>query len=319
MNFEQKDSLGFGVGLRSCHFHWLEQNLLPEQSGVDWFEAITENILDNHGYARSMLFKLRQHYPIVLHGVSLSIGSTDPLNTEYLNKLKVLAEELQPEWISDHLCWTGIMNINSHDLLPMPLTHESLEHVCSRIHKVQELLQRPLVLENPSSYLAFASNDYHEWEFLSEMVKRTDCQLLVDVNNIYVSGFNLGFDPKTYLSGIPIEAVKQVHLAGPTHMGTHLIDTHDQPVPEAVWEIYSDLLKRKQSPIATLLEWDADIPEFPELVSELNKAKQVLQGKVPIVSSDSVVQKPTKSNVISTPSQAQFDRVQTKFVEDTLD
>lgn len=308
-------SLGYGVGLRSCHFRWLEQNLLPEQSGVDWFEAITENILDHHGYARHMLFKLREHYPIVLHGVSMSIGSTDPLNENYLNKLKTLADELQPEWISDHLCWTGIMNLNSHDLLPMPLTHESLEHICQRIHHVQEKLQRPLVLENPSSYLAFQDNELHEWEFLAEMVKRTDCKLLIDVNNIYVSGFNLGFAASTYLQGIPLDAIQQIHLAGPTHMGSHLIDTHDQPVPTEVWQIYYDLIQASGKHIATLLEWDANIPDFPELVSELKLAKQVLQGSRPIVTAAQKADNNQNHTTISTPISAQIDRVTPQFAQ----
>ncbi|WP_417552761.1 DUF692 domain-containing protein [Marinomonas fungiae] len=281
INQSTTNSLGFGVGLRSCHFRWLEQNLTPDQSGVDFFEAITENFLDHQGYARHILFKLREHYPIVLHGVSLSIGSTDSLNLKYLNKLKLLANELEPEWISDHLCWTGMLGINSHDLLPMPLTSESLRHVCQRVEQVQEIIERPLVLENPSSYLEFQQNDYTEWDFISELVKQTGCQLLVDVNNIYVSSFNLGFDPKSYLLGLPLDAVIQCHLAGPSHLGSHMIDTHDQPVPTPVLALYKDFINACQRPISTLLEWDANIPEFPQLVEELNVAKACLKGPIP--------------------------------------
>lgn len=278
---DSQSSLGFGVGLRSCHFNWLERNLLPEQTEVDFFEAITENILDHNGYARQLLFKLREHYPVVLHGVSLSIGSTDPLDINYLNKVKALSKELQPEWVSDHLCWTGMMGVNTHDLLPMPLTQESLEHVVQKVHQVQEVLGRPMVLENPSSYLAFAQNDYHEWDFLAELVKQTECQLLLDLNNIYVSGFNLGFDPYEYLAGIPLQAVVQCHLAGPSDCGTHMIDTHDQPVPTPVWQLYEAFIKARGCHVATLLEWDANIPSFPELVKELNLAKDALQGRIP--------------------------------------
>lgn len=281
LNATTQASLGYGVGLRSCHFAWLEQHLLPEQSGVDFFEAITENILDHQGYARQLLFKLREHYPVVLHGVSLSIGSTDPLNLNYLNKVKALSQDLQPEWVSDHLCWTGMMGVNTHDLLPMPLTHESLAHVVQRVHQVQDILERPLVLENPSSYLAFSNNDYSEWDFLSTLVEQTGCQLLLDLNNIYVSGFNLGFDPYEYLAGIPLQAVVQCHLAGPSDCGTHMIDTHDQPVPTPVWQLYESFIKARGSHVATLLEWDANIPSFPELVQELNLAKETLQGRIP--------------------------------------
>jgi len=280
-NVATQESLGYGVGLRSCHFAWLERNLLPAQTGVDFFEAITENILDHGGYALQLLFKLREHYPIVLHGVSLSIGSTDPLNLDYLNKVKALSQALQPEWISDHLCWTGVMGVNTHDLLPMPLTHESLEHVVHKVHQAQEILGRPMVLENPSSYLEFAQNDYSEWDFLSELVKQTGCQLLLDLNNIYVSGFNLGFDPYEYLAGIPLQSVVQCHLAGPSDCGTHMIDTHDQPVPTPVWQLYEAFIKARGSHVTTLLEWDANIPSFPELVAELNLAKEALQGRIP--------------------------------------
>ncbi|GLX79207.1 UPF0276 protein [Thalassotalea insulae] len=276
-----KTSLGYGVGLRACHFTWLAQNILPEQTGVDWFEAITENILDHQGYARRLLFRLREHYPIVLHGVSMSIGSTDPINISYLTKLKKLEQELAPALVSDHLCWTGLQSVNSHDLLPMPLTNESLVHVTARIHQVQELLQRPLVLENPSTYMSFKQNEYQEWEFLSQLVASTGCQLLVDVNNIYVSSINHGFDAFEYLNGLPLSAVVQCHLAGATDMGEYLIDTHDKPVHSNVWQLYAALINACNRPISTLLEWDADIPAFPELVAELNLAKQVLKGSIP--------------------------------------
>lgn len=276
-----QSSLGYGVGLRSCHFPWLEQNLYPEQTGIDWFEVITENIMDNYGYARQFLLKIREYYPIALHGVSLSIGSTDPLNQDYLNKLKKLDQELKPDIISDHLCWTGVHGINSHDLLPVPLTQESLNHICNRLEQVQDYLARPILLENPSSYLSFTENEYHEADFLKELVKRTGCKLLIDLNNIYVSSINIGFDPYEYLIKLPIKDIHQCHLAGPTHMGTHLIDTHDQPVPDEVWKLYQYLIRISEGHISTLLEWDANIPDFPDLVAELNLAKKVLAGQLP--------------------------------------
>lgn len=309
---ELSTSMGFGVGLRSCHFAWLEQHLLPEQSGVDWFEAISENYLDHHGYARHLLFKLREHYPIALHGVSMSIGSSEPLNEHYLSKLRQLSQDLEPTLVSDHLCWTGIQGINSHELLPIPFTQESLNHVCLRVQQVQDYLQRPLVIENPSTYFSFQENELQEWEFLAQLVQRSGCRLLLDVNNVYVSARNLGFSVNDYMAGIPMDAVVQCHLAGPTDCGTHLIDTHDKPVPTAVWQLYQQMLEQAGRPISTLLEWDANIPEFPTLVDELNIAKSVLQGHIP-------QREPMKINedtVLSTPISDALGRKQFHSVQE---
>ncbi|WP_084144466.1 DUF692 domain-containing protein [Ferrimonas kyonanensis] len=281
--------LGLGVGLRSCHFSWLMAQRDSAALGVDWLEIITENFLDNYGYARHVLLTLRERLPMAMHGVSLSIGSTDPLNVEYLYKVKRLADELQPALVSDHLCWTGLQGINSHDLLPMPLTRESLNHVCVRVAQVQEILDRPLVLENPSSYLAFSENEFHEWEFLNELCARCGCALLLDVNNVYVTCFNLGWDAQAYLDGIDAANVVQCHLAGPTDCGTHLVDTHDQPVPTPVWQLYRQLVQRT-GPLSTLLEWDDRIPPFPELVSEVQLAREVLAGRIPDVVPTSATQ-----------------------------
>jgi len=278
-----QQNLGFGVGLRSCHFNGLMQHPMPADTQVDWFEIISENFIENHGFAQHVLFKLREYYPIVMHGVSLSIGSTDALNFTYLEKLKNLAAALEPAWISDHLCWTGVLGVNSHDLLPLPLTHASLTHVVSRIQHVQDYLQRPLVLENPSSYFEYQHADYPEWAFLAELCRQTDCGLLVDVNNIYVSGYNHGFDTAEYLTGLPKQHVVQCHLAGPTDCGTHFIDTHDQPVPTPVWQLYQQL-HHACGGVSTLLEWDAQIPAFPDLVAELHKAKAVIAGQIPACS-----------------------------------
>ncbi|MEN3325992.1 MAG: uncharacterized protein V7638_799 [Acidobacteriota bacterium] len=283
-------NLGLGVGLRNQHFSYL-MNHDPE---VDWFEIISENFIDNYGYARNVLKHLASIRPIVMHGVSLSIGSTDPLDLDYLKKLKALAEFIQPAWISDHLCWTGVQGVNTHDLLPLPLTDESLGHVIERVRQVQDFLERPLVLENPSSYMEFKESTFTEWDFLTELASETGCGLLLDVNNVYVSGYNHGFDAEHYIRSLPHHAVVQIHLAGPTACGRFLVDTHDQPVPARVWELYR-LAQELTGGVSTLLEWDANIPDFPELVVELRKADAVLRGEnwgVPVYKSASAVSNP---------------------------
>lgn len=212
----------------------------------------------------------------------MSIGSTDPLDMRYLSRLKQLAAEIEPMWISDHLCWTGVMGVNTHDLLPMPLTEESLAHVVSRVQQVQDFLGRPLVLENPSSYLEFKASYIPEWEFLSALATTTGCGLLLDVNNVFVSGYNHGFDAEHYIRSLPHAHIVQVHVAGPTDYGDLLVDTHDQPVPHRVWELYR-IAHQLTGGVSTLLEWDANIPEYPGLVAELFKAKKVLKGDMPAV------------------------------------
>lgn len=269
-------NLGLGVGLRNQHFNYLMRN----EPSVDWFEVISENFIDNFGYARRVLERVRSLRPVVLHGVSLSIGSTDPLDWEYLKGLKALAEFVRPAWVSDHLCWTGVAGVNTHDLLPVPLNVESLRHVAARVRQVQDFLERPLVLENPSTYLEFKESTIPEWEFLSELVRETGCGLLLDVNNVYVSGHNHGFDPELYVRSVPHESVVQIHVAGPTDCGRYLVDTHDQPVPARVWELYR-LAQELTGGVSTLLEWDANIPDFPELVAELRKAEAALAGEHP--------------------------------------
>ncbi len=271
-------NLGLGLGLRSQHFPYLLQN----DPMVDWFEIISENFMDNFGYARDVLERIASRSPIVMHGVSLSIGSSDPLNQHYLNSLKELADFINPVWISDHLCWTGINHTNTHDLLPMPLTQASLEHAIGRVQQVQDFLQRPLVLENPSTYLEFESSTITEWDFLSTLADRSGCGLLLDVNNVYVSATNHGYDPQQYIRELAHHHVVQIHLAGPTDCGHMLIDTHDQPVPTPVWQLYK-LAQELTGGVSTLLEWDANIPDFPDLVAELHKAKAVLKGELPQV------------------------------------
>lgn len=261
--------LGFGVGLRAAHF----QHILQEHPDVDWFEIISENYMDSGGRPRYVLEQIAERYPVVMHGVSLSIGSTDPLDVDYLRKLKQLADAVAARWISDHVCWTGVAGRNAHDLLPIPFNEDTLRHVVARIAVVQDVLERPLVLENPSSYVTFAHSTMTEWEFLSHMADQADCGLLLDVNNVYVSAVNHDFDPWEYLEHLPHERIVQFHLAGHTDLGTHCIDTHDRQVVDAVWALYQRAQQLAQGS-STLLEWDANIPPFGVLEAELDKARK---------------------------------------------
>jgi uncharacterized protein len=260
--------LGLGVGLRTVHFDYILENHPP----VDWFEVISENFMDSRGRPRFVLEQIAERYPVVMHGVSLSIGSTDPLNFEYLGKLKALAKEIQPEWISDHVCWTGVAGRNTHDLLPMPLTEASLKHVVKRITILQDFLERPFVLENPSTYVGFTGSTLSEWEFLTRMAEEANCGLLLDVNNVYVSSVNHDFDPEEFIRSVPHDRVVQFHLAGHTNRHTHLLDTHDSPVVDPVWNLYR-LAHQLTGGVSTLLEWDAKIPPFPVLHAEVLKSK----------------------------------------------
>ena len=262
------NQLGLGIGLRNVHF----DHILNEQPNVDWFEAISENFMDSNGRPRAVIRKIAENYPIVLHGVSMSIGSTDPLDIHYLSRLKNLADELQARWVSDHLCWTGVQSVNSHDLLPLPMNEETLQHVISRVLQVQEHLARPLVLENPSTYVRFRHSTLSEPEFLKALCAATDCKLLLDVNNVYVSCFNAGTSPQAYLAEFPFKQVIQMHLAGHQHCGTHIIDTHDQPVSDDVWALFQTAWQRSNG-AATLLEWDGDVPAFDEVHKEILQAK----------------------------------------------
>jgi uncharacterized protein len=259
--------LGVGVGLRTVHFG----HILARQPAVDWFEAISENFLETEGRPMYVLDQIVERYPVALHGVSLSIGSTDPLDRDYLHKLKGLARRTRAHWVSDHLCWTGVLGRNVHDLLPMPYTEEALRHTVARARAVSDFLERPLVLENPSSYVEFASTTMPEWEFLARLATEADCGLLLDVNNVYVSAFNHGFDPRVYVDSLPADRIVQYHLAGHTHKGTHIIDTHsDHAVPE-VWDLYARSVRRTGN-VATLYEWDEDIPAFDTVHAEALKA-----------------------------------------------
>ena len=274
VQLEDYPKLGLGLGLRNIHF----EHILSEWPEIDWFEAISENFMDSGGRPRDVIRQVAERYPVVLHGVSLSIGSTDPLNVDYLRKLKALAAEVKPAWISDHLCWTGMLGVNAHDLLPLPLTEETLKHVVGRVRQVQDVLERPLVLENPSTYLTFTQSTMSEPDFLRQLSTETDCRLLLDVNNVYVTCYNAVADPVAYLNSFPCDRVVQIHLAGHTNCGTHIIDTHDQPVLRDVWELFR-LAWTRTGGAATLLEWDGNIPAFAACQAELLKAKQYMDGK----------------------------------------
>ena len=275
--------LGLGLGLRSVHFEAILAGADPGLWPDLWFEAISENFMDSGGRPRATIRAVAERHPVVLHGVSLSIGSTDPLDFGYLAALKRLADEVRPAWVSDHLCWTGVNGRNSHDLLPMLLTAESLAHVAQRVRQVQDYLERPLILENPSSYVRFASSTLEEPDFLRALAEETGCGLLLDVNNVFVTCFNAGADPVAYLDAFPCERVVQMHLAGHQDLGTHLIDTHDRPVRPEVWELFRIAWARTGG-AATLLEWDDQIPDFEGCLAELAKARRYMAGDTaPIV------------------------------------
>lgn len=261
-------TLGFGVGLRSQHY----QDVLDGRPSVDWFEVITENYMDTGGRPLDVLETVRRDFPIALHGVGLSIGSTDELDQGYLGRLKTLVERIEPALVTDHLCWTGVGGRTLYDLLPLPYTRETLDHVSARVGRVQDLLGRRILLENPSTYVRFDCSEMTEWEFLGALAERADCGILLDVNNVYVSATNHGFDPRVYIDSVPLERVAQFHLAGFTDMGSYLFDTHSAPVSDQVWELYRRAVQRF-GPTSTLLEWDAEIPSFAQLCAELDKAR----------------------------------------------
>lgn len=263
----QLPDLGLGVGLRTQHF----ADALASEDEVDWLEIVSENFMDTRGRPLHVLDTLSERYPIVMHGVAMSIGGTDPLDFEYLKRLKTLAERIDAKWIGDHVCWTGVATHNGHDLYPMPYNEDSLSHIVARIRTVQDFLERPLVLENPSTYLTFASSTMAEEDFIAAMAEEADCALLLDVNNVYVTCRNHDLDTQSYLDAIPYDRVVQVHLAGHTDKGDHCIDTHDDHVCDAVWKLYAQVIERTGG-TATLLEWDDHIPSWAELVAEVRKA-----------------------------------------------
>lgn len=281
--------LGFGLGLRTNHF----EHVLNTQPDVDWFEILSENYMVAGGKPKYYLHAIAERYPVVMHGVSMSIGSTDPLDMDYLKALKKLANEVQPKWISDHICWTSIHGVNSHDLLPLPYTEETVNHVAERVQKVQDFLGRRILLENVSSYLSYKDSTMNEWEFLGAVAEKADCLILLDINNIYVSARNHHFNPLDYLEYINPRRVQQFHLAGHTDYGDYVIDTHDHDVPADVWELYGKALERFGA-VSTMIERDANIPDFPQLYQELDIARDIAKkvldidtrGRRPAVNSE---------------------------------
>jgi len=267
----QKPFLGFGLGLRSEHYQAVLERR-PEN--VDWFEIISENYMIDGGKPLYFLDAIRRDYPMVMHGVSMSLGSTDELNFDYLRQLKALIARVEPEWISDHLCWTGVDHRNMHDLLPLPYTEESVRHVAERISRVQDFLGRQMLIENLSSYVTYSDDAMPEWEFLAAIAELADCYLLLDVNNIYVSSFNHRYDPVDYLEGVPAERVWQHHLAGHSNDGNLIIDTHDQDVIDPVWALYEETARRF-GPVSTMIERDGNIPELDSVLAELDQARRI--------------------------------------------
>ena len=264
--------LGFGLGLRTPHF----EQIIAEKPAVDWFEIISENYFVAGGKPWHYLNKIRSDYPIVMHGVSMSIGSTDAINKDYLNQLKNTIARVEPQWVSDHLCFTQVGGINSHDLLPMPYTNEALEHLANKISQVQDYLGREMIFENVSSYLTYNASQMSEWEFLAQLHKQTGCKFLMDVNNVYVSARNHDFNAMDYLSAIPSTAIAQIHLAGHQDFGTHIIDTHDEDVPDAVWDLYAQYAKTL-GPVSTMIERDDNIGSLDDLITELEHAKTLVK------------------------------------------
>ena len=260
---------GFGLGLRRPHY----ADYLDRDVPVDFVEIISENFMVDGGRPLATLDSIRERYPVAMHGVSMSIGSSDGLDRVYLKRLKALADRVRPLWVSDHLCWTGIGDHNTHDLLPLPYSEEAFDTVCANIAVAQDALERPMLFENPSSYVQFADCGMTEWEFLAAMCARTGCYLLLDVNNIFVSSRNHGFDAATYLDAIPADRVRQIHLAGHSQGEAMLIDTHDSPVADDVWSLY-DLASRRFGPVATMIERDDDIPPLADLLEELDIARR---------------------------------------------
>ena len=261
---------GFGLRLRTPHY----EAVLNEPHAIDWLEVITENYLVPGGKPIHYLERIRERFPLVMHGVSLSIGSTDPVDFDYLAGVRALAARIEPHWISDHLCWTGIDGRNLHDLLPLPYTEEALGSVVARVGQIQDALGRQILLENVSSYLAFHESEMSEWEFLREVAQRADCAILLDINNIYVSSVNHGFDALTYLQAMPKDRVRQLHLAGHSDLGGHLIDTHDHPIVEPVWNLYCAAVAQLGA-VPTMIERDDNIPALSELVAELQTARDL--------------------------------------------
>jgi uncharacterized protein len=266
----ERPNLGFGLGLRPDHY----EAILSDKPLVDWFEILTENYLIPGGKPHYFLEKIRENYPVVMHGVSMSIGSVDPLDKDYLKQVKLLSDKIKPRWLSDHLCWTGMQGKNMHDLLPLPYTEEAINHVVDRIRQVQDFLGQQILIENVSSYLTYKQSEIPEWQFIREISERADCFILLDVNNVYVSAINHGFDPLDYIFAMPKDRVYQLHLAGHCNMGNYIIDTHDHEIINPVWKLYVDTL-RHCGGVSTMIERDDKIPPLEDLLKELSHAREL--------------------------------------------
>ena len=264
--------LGYGLGLRKEHY----ETVLAERPKVDWFEIITENYMVEGGKPLDYLSRIREHYPMVMHGVSMSIGSIEPLDFGYLKRLKALIQRVEPAWFSDHLCWTGVHGVNLHDLMPLPYTEEAVQHVADRVSQVQDHMGRQMLLENVSSYVSYGDSQMSEWEFLRAVSERADCLILLDINNIYVSAFNHNFDPYTYLTAMPRERVYQFHLAGHTQENNLIIDTHDHPITDPVFELYAAAVQHFGR-VSTMIERDDNIPPLPDLLNELEQVRRIAE------------------------------------------
>jgi uncharacterized protein len=274
MNRFELPDLGIGLGLRTVHY----THILEQAPKVDWFEILSENYMQTRGRPLYFLDRVAERYPVALHGVSLSIGSNDALDFGYLSELKALRDRTRARWVSDHLCWTGTAGQNTHDLLPIPYTEEALRHCIARVCQVQDFLGSPLVLENPSTYVEFAASTMKEWEFLRALAEEADCALLLDVNNVYVSAYNHGFDAQEYLANLPYDRVVQLHVGGHTNHGTHIVDTHIGPVIDPVWELLGEAHRRSKASV--LLEWDAEIPTFEETHAAALRARAFIGTEV---------------------------------------
>ena len=286
--------LGVGVGLRTTHY----AHLLSAKPDVDWFEILSDNYLYTEGRPLYVLDQIAERYPIAMHGVALSIGGTDPLDFDYLRRLKALRERVRARWLSDHLCWTGVVGRNTHDLLPLPYTAEVLQHVVTRVRTVQDFLGERILLENPSTYAEFTSSSMSEAQFLAALAHEADCGILLDVNNVYVSAFNHGFDALAYLEAIPYERVAQVHVSGHTHHGTHILDTHVGPVVDPVWALWWRVHERMQG-VSVLLEWDSEIPDFDTVHREALRARDFIATGAEVPSATSTLDSLAPSEALS--------------------
>ena len=267
-NTSNNPTPNIGVGFRSPH----AEEIFTSKPNLDFFELLTDNHLAEGGYARQQAYAIREHYPVTMHCVGMSLGGTDEIDYKYLEKIKKLADEIEPLLISDHLCWTSFSNQHAHDLLPLPYTEDALKHVSDRILKIQDFLKTQLVVENVSSYLNYECSELMEWEFLAAVANNTNCNILLDINNIYVSQYNNNIDAHEYINNIPLEYVAQIHLAGFENKDDYLLDAHNNPVSEPVWKLYQDVLMKNNN-IPTLIEWDNNLPSFKTLLSEAEKAR----------------------------------------------